>query len=270
MNRIFLNVAIVCGAVLIVCVLLDVLGMGDIVKAAGSHLREKAGLEAAQDEEYEESELATKSGFTNEIENLLGFSLREIRTQPEKMQRVAREKILAKIDALEALRIRAVGSLEETERNLEELKAQQSGLRRVLDEARRVVDDPAAAYPVQVGNFVYQTKHDLLVAAADIRKRADAIGAQVDKLSRVPGAARENERKIKKYVELLEGTLFQLEAISPLVEANKISKGVEEEGRDTGKLTSPPGQISVGITEIKEQGTRDPTDEDLKSRAFAP
>ena len=103
MNRLVIGIAAVLGVILLLCIVLEKLGRGDLVKRAGERLGEKAGITASG------FTADTNNVFTNEIERLLGASLRDIQKQPVEMQRIAKEKILAEIDRLKELQISAKG-----------------------------------------------------------------------------------------------------------------------------------------------------------------
>lgn len=265
MSQLAISISIFLGVILLLCAVLDRLGMGDIVKNAGDRVREKAGWAAASVNEAN----APSAGFTNEIERLMGFPLREIRTQPVKMQQVAIKRIRAKIDALKELQIRAIGSRRDTEWNMREKTERREKYLQVLSEAKVVLENPDTSYPVKVGNIVYLSRRELLEAAVDMRNETETLEKQIGSVVKVPSSAVENERIIREYIAALEKTLDELESIPQIAEADAISKGVAAEGKNVGAWTSISEQIKAGVDPIKEKGTHDPTDEELMRKAFA-
>lgn len=264
MNRLAINIAVILGVVLLLCVVLERLGMGDVVKSAGDRVREKARLSAPAS--------VPKKGFTNEIERLLGASLHDIQKQPVEMQRIAKEKILAEIDRLKELQIAAKGIELEADARTRENETRRKALMDLLDQAKAAVDNPDTKYPVQIGNYYYDSRKDLLVHAADIRQEADRLDAETAEIINVsPSAVRDN-RAITRHIKDLETALAQLQTIPLKAGIAGVDDAVEGFRDTVGPLTSLPGQIKTGIPDPRkhEDGSRDSTEEEDYLKAFAP
>jgi len=266
MNRLGINIAIALVVVLLLCVVLERLGMGDVVKGAGDRVREKAGLSAPA------SASVPKSGFTNEIERLLGASLHDIQKQPVEMKRIAQEKILAEIDRLKELQIAAKGIELEADARTRENETRHKDLMALLDQAKAAADNPDTKYPVKIGNYFYDSRKDLLVHAADIRQQADRLDAETAEIINVsPSAVRDN-RAIARHIKDLETALAQLQTIPLKAGIAKVDDAVDGFGDTVRPLKTLPEQIKTGIPDPRkrEDGSREPTEEEDYMKAFAP
>ena len=264
MNRLAINIAVILGVILLLCVVLERLGMGDVVKGAGDRVREKAGLTAPA------SASVPKNGATNEIERLLGMSLHDILKQPVEAQKAAKEKILAEIDRLKELQIPAKGFELEADARTRENETRRKDLVALLDRAKAAADNPATEYPVKIGNYYYDSRKDLLSHAADIRREADRLDAENAEIMNVSPSAVRDARTIARHIKDLETALAQLQTI-PLTAGIAGVDDAVEGFRDTVRpLTSLPGQIKTPIPDSRkrEDGSREPTEEEDYRSAF--
>lgn len=264
MNRLGITIAIALGVVLLLCIVLEHLGMGDVVKKAGLRVREKSGLTASV--EIPESPKET----TAQIEKLLGFPIRQIRTRPIEAKRIAKEKILAEIDGLKDLQIKAKGVELEADSRIRENGARRKELLAILDQAKVVVDNPQAEYPAKVGNYVYASRGEVLAVAAKIRKEADYLEAESQKLVNVPNSAIKNDRALRQYIERLEWTLKELDVIPILATGAELDNEVLKLRETIPPWEIVPRQIGDGIPAPKEDGIsfREPTEEENYQKAF--
>lgn len=262
MNRLGINIAIALVVVLLLCVVLERLGLGDIVKGAGDHVREKAGLSAPAS--------VQKNSFTNEIEKLLGASLHDIQNQPVEMQRIAKEKILAEIDRLKELQIAAKGIELEADARTRENEIRRKDLIVLLDQAKAAADNPNTEYPVKIGNYFYDSRKDLLAHAADIRQEANRLDAENAKIMNVSPAAVKNARAISKNINDLENALARLQTIPLRADGARVDREVEAFRDKVRPWTSAPEQIDAGIADPRkhEDGSREPTEEEDYRSAF--
>lgn len=266
MNRLAINIAVILGVILLLCVVLERLGMGDVVKSAGDRVREKAGLSDSA------SVSVPKNGFTNEVERLLGASLHDILKQPIEMQRIAKEKILAEIDRLKELQISAKGIELEADARTRENETRRKDLLALLDQAKAAVDNPNTKYPVKIGNYFYDSRKDLLTHAADIRREADRLDAENAKIMNVSPSAVKNARTIARNIDDLENALAQLQTIPLRADGARVDREVEAFRDKVRPWTSIPEQIEKGIPDPRkrEDGSREPTEEEDYQKAFAP
>ena len=264
MNRLVIGIAAVLGVILLLCIVLEKLGRGDLVKRAGERLGEKAGITASG------FTADTNNVFTNEIERLLGASLRDIQKQPVEMQRIAKEKILAEIDRLKELQISAKGIELEADARTRENENRRKDLVALLDQAKAAVDDPGTAYPLQIGNFFYGSRKELLSRAADIRREADRLAAGNAKIMNVSPSAVKNARTIAKNIDDLENALDQLETIPLRANGARVDREVDAFRGKIRPWTSVPEQIETGIPDPRggEDGSHDPTEEEDYLKAF--
>ena len=264
MNRLGINIAIALVIVLLLCVVLERLGMGDVVKGAGDRVREKAGLSAPA------SAAVPKNGFTNEIERLLGAPLRDILKQPVEMQRIAKEKILAEIDRLKELQIATKGIELEANARIRENDVKRNDLLALLDQARSAAENPNTEYPVKIGNYFYSSRKDLLSHAVGIRKEADRLAAESDEIVNVSPAAVKDARTIARNIDELERALAQLQTIPLLAGGARVGGEVEKLRETVRPWTSVPEQIKDGISDPRkrEDGSRESTEEEDFREAF--
>lgn len=264
MNRLAISIAVFLGVVLLFCAVLERLGMGDIVKSAGIHVREKAGLANSSPAAGQQSD------YTTEIEKLLGFSISEIRTQPVKALLRAREKIVDEIGISKELQLRSKVTEMVGEGKIAENETRRTELLAILEKADEVVSNPDTEYPVKVGNFTYHSKNELLIAAVGMRKDERRLAGESAKLVNVPNSAIKNAREIRHRIEVLEAALNDVNTALSLAESEEVNKKVAEQRDVIGPLTDIPTVIEEGIQKPKEDGyaPHDPTDEELMREAF--
>ncbi len=266
MNRLAFTILLLLGVVFLACVVLKQLGMDDIVKNAGDHVREKAGLSATA------SGPDAGGGAKTEIEKLLGLSLSEILKQPVEAQKKAEKKILAEIDRLRALQITAKGIELEADARTRENESRRRDLLAVLDQAKAAVDNPETDYPVKIGNYFYNSPDDLLDHAVDIRMEAKRLDAENAEIMNVPLSALKDARAAAKSIRELENALAELQTVPLLAGTAKLGEEVEGFRKTVRPLTSAPEQIKKGIPDPRrrEDGSRAPTFKEKYQEAFEP
>lgn len=267
MNRLAINIAVILGVVLLLCAVLDRLGMGDVVKDAGNRVREKAGLPESK---TGVAASGGKSKYSSEVEQLMGASWHEIRTQPVEMRNRARQKILAEIDRLKDLQVAAKSTEFEAEAKIGENESRRKDLQAILDQGKAAIENPETVYPVTVGNFVYASKRDLLTALAKVRQQADSLAVASTEIHDIPGSSGKKLRELSQRIEMLEKTLAELDNI-PILAADKKNTAEVEEGRERATTwTALPSGVKEDLkVDRKEDGYgHDPTEEELMRQAF--
>lgn len=253
-------------AIFLLSEVLDKVGMGDVVDRMGERVKGKSGYTKSNFEDGIKKINNSKNkeqAIMNEVDNVLGFSRKEIANQPHAVIKKARERVLKRIDSLKTIQMHAMSAQSNSEWDFEYNNERIAVYKKIFDEAKTYLENSSATYPKKIGNITYSSRRDLAEAALDMRKKIQEleIGNTTD--NEVMGYTKQNIIIVDKLLNDLEKVLFELDQKEKIADIKDLHNKFEQE-KDINEFEALPDVISIGMDmKVEETGVLEKTEDEL-------